>query len=443
MLAYFIKNNVNFYYYITLILYIIHFILIPACFIESAFLYTILMSLLNMNLTHKKNLLYTFFFSIIGVILYILIPAPFNTILYYIFVCFLLKLLLNVKLMKGFLTIIISLFIIASINLLIQKPYMTILNIDNDTYMNTPIYRILYLAIFYFLLFGTNKIIKKVKKTDFSIEPLDVLDKQTFVTIYQYIGFAFLCLIIELLLTAFYIDKIPVAVTIFNFCLIFSIFLLSLFILSRVITLETTKKSLQSAEEYNKSLTILYDEVKGFNHDFKNIVSAIDGYICTNNIDGLKKGRYDIIFGSYSPDENGIDFVPIIKQEIVAILPPGHPLTLKDTMEATDFADYPVLGYARHSGLGKYTRSFFKKHDVSPNFICESPDENGIASLVAQGFGIALVADVDAIHRDDICIRHLVSHESFSHTVYMGYMTGKFQLPAIKRFIEFVRKSCS
>ena len=66
---------------------IIHFILIPACFIESAFLYTIIMSLLNVNLTHKKNLLYTFFFSIIGVILYILIPAPFNTIIYYICIC--------------------------------------------------------------------------------------------------------------------------------------------------------------------------------------------------------------------------------------------------------------------------------------------------------------------------------------------------------------------
>ena len=175
----------------------------------------------------------------------------------------------------------------------------------------------------------------------------------------------------------------------------------------------------------------------------KNITFNFFQDITSVNIEGLKKGRYDIIFGSYSPDENGIDFVPIIRQEIVAILPPGHPLTLKDTMEATDFADYPVLGYARHSGLGKYTRSFFKKHDVSPNFICESPDENGIASLVAQGFGIALVADVDAIHRNDICIRHLVSHESFSHTVYMGYMTGKYQLPAIKRFIEFVRESCS
>ena len=60
---------------------IIHFILIPACFIESAFLYTILMSLLNMNLTHKKNLLYTFFFSIIGVIFFIKIRFKFNAII--------------------------------------------------------------------------------------------------------------------------------------------------------------------------------------------------------------------------------------------------------------------------------------------------------------------------------------------------------------------------
>ena len=57
----------------------------------------------------------------------------------------------------------------------------------------------------------------------------------------------------------------------------------------------------------------------------KNITFNFFQDITSVNIEGLKKGRYDIIFGSYSPDENGIDFVPIIKQEIVAILPPGHP----------------------------------------------------------------------------------------------------------------------
>ena len=171
----------------------------------------------------------------------------------------------------------------------------------------------------------------------------------------------------------------------------------------------------------------------------KNITFNFNQDITSVNIEGLKKGAYDLIFGSYSANEPNIEFVPIIKQEIVAILPTGHPLSRKEALQAADFADYQVLGYNRHSGLGKYTRSFFKEHGIAPNFICESPDENGIASLVAQGFGIALVADVDTIYRDDICIRPLISSESFSHTVYMGYMRGKYQLPAVQRFIAFVR----
>lgn len=171
----------------------------------------------------------------------------------------------------------------------------------------------------------------------------------------------------------------------------------------------------------------------------KNITFNFYQDITSVNIEGLKKGDYDLIFGSYVSDEPGIEFVPIIKQDIVAILPPEHPLCLKDKVEAADFASYQVLGYTKDSGLGKYTRNFFKNHHVSPDFICESPDENGIASLVAQGFGIALVADVDAIHREDICIRPLVSTESFSHTVYMSYLRNRYQLPAIQRFIAFVK----
>lgn len=171
----------------------------------------------------------------------------------------------------------------------------------------------------------------------------------------------------------------------------------------------------------------------------RNITFNFNQDITSVNIEGLKKGAYDLIFGSYSANEPNIEFVPIIKQEIVAILPAGHPLSRKEALQAADFADYQVLGYNRHSGLGKYTRSFFKEHGIAPNFICESPDENGIASLVAQGFGIALVADVDTIYRDEICIRPLISSESFSHTVYMGYMRGKYQLPAVQRFIAFVR----
>ena len=99
----------------------------------------------------------------------------------------------------------------------------------------------------------------------------------------------FIALVLQLIITAFYIDKIPIFISIFNFLLLLCLLISSIYTFSRVISLETTKQNLQIAEEYNKSLNILYDEVKGFNHDFKNIISTIDGYVDTNDIDRLRK----------------------------------------------------------------------------------------------------------------------------------------------------------
>ena len=88
---------------------VINFILVPACFIESAFLYTLTMSLLKIKLSKRANLWYTVHFSVIGVILHFLIPAPFNTIIYYICIWILLKVLLHISLPKGFFAIITKL----------------------------------------------------------------------------------------------------------------------------------------------------------------------------------------------------------------------------------------------------------------------------------------------------------------------------------------------
>ena len=61
-----------------------------------------------------------------------------------------------------------------------------------------------------------------------------------------------------------------------------------------MVNLEITKKDLACAEDYNKSLEILYDKVKGFKHDFNNIVSTLDGYIETNDMTGLKEYFEDV-----------------------------------------------------------------------------------------------------------------------------------------------------
>ena len=75
----------------------------------------------------------------------------------------------------------------------------------------------------------------------------------------------------------------------------------------------------------------------------KNITFHFFQDITSMNIEGLKKGSYDLIFGSYSANEPNIEFIPIIKQDLVAILPIGHPLGKKAEIEAGDFEKYPVL----------------------------------------------------------------------------------------------------
>ncbi len=175
----------------------------------------------------------------------------------------------------------------------------------------------------------------------------------------------------------------------------------------------------------------IHDENKNVVFDF------FEGYT-DQLIDGLKKRKYDLIFCSYEEHEDDIEFVSVIQQEMVVIVAKGHPLANKDVIDFEDFCKYPVLTYDRTSGLGKESRDYFNQHSQKAKISYGFPDEASIASFVAENFGIALVADVHEIHRDDIVIKKLSEKEAFSHNCYMGYLRGVYQLPAITRLIQFI-----
>lgn len=57
---------------------------------------------------------------------------------------------------------------------------------------------------------------------------------------------------------------------------------------------------------------------------------------------------------------------------------------------------------------------------------------------MAENFGIAFVALVDAIDPDKVAILP-ISDVASRHTVYMGYLRDKYRIPAVTRFIQFVK----
>ncbi len=63
---------------------------------------------------------------------------------------------------------------------------------------------------------------------------------------------------------------------------------ISIFSLYRTSKLELTTKLLEAEKLYSKNLSTLHDNIRGFKHDFNNIVQAIGGYISSNNMPALK-----------------------------------------------------------------------------------------------------------------------------------------------------------
>ena len=129
-------------------------------------------------------------------------------------------------------------------------------------------------------------ILKYRKVTINILENFDVKNK-SFIT-FNFL-FGFINIFLQGILSVKYIDILPVEFTFFNFLCLLIYFGFSFFSLAKIMSLVKTKEKLESAEEYNKTLHILHDSVRGFKHDFDNIVTTIGGYIKTNDIKGLEK----------------------------------------------------------------------------------------------------------------------------------------------------------
>ena len=257
--------------------------------IENYLFLTLLLLIFNVKASKKQKILYVILTICISKITSEFVPSPFNVIINYSCTILMLIFIFKIGILKSLTSLILTSFAFGTLNTLLQNPYLTILDIPFETFMNTPKYRIPYLIILYTSLLILIIFLNKSRKIKFRLDLLDSLDRKTVTLIILNLIAGFLTLCIQLIITTYYIDIVPLTITLLNFILLLSFLSLCFHGFNRIINLTITRKDLECAEEYNKSLEILYDEVKGFKHDFNNIVYYLDGYIENDDMNGLKE----------------------------------------------------------------------------------------------------------------------------------------------------------
>lgn len=155
----------------------------------------------------------------------------------------------------------------------------------------------------------------------------------------------------------------------------------------------------------------------------------------------VKSGELDVGFGGYMEREE-FEFFPVLSEEIVLITPKGHELETRQTVSIQEIENYPVIGYDRESWLGNYTKKLYQRLSFRPNIVVECPDEHSIVAMVSENFGIALVPKIEEIDESRVNVHKLDDIELVHHT-FMFWMRDRYQLPAVERFIEYMKQKAT
>lgn len=255
-------------------------------FIEAPLTFYLISNFFNIKFSKKQAFIYIASTVITALIANHVIAWPFNIVLNYSSAFIILFFIMKLNFIQSLIAALFPSIVFNLAENLIANPYFDLLKITLEQSRTIVIYRIPFVLLIYLIVFIFSLILKYRKIT---VTILENFDKKTKTIITLNFIFGFLNIFLQGVLSVKYIDILPIEFTFFNFISLLFYFGLSFYSLAKIMNLVTTTQKLENEKEYNKTLHILHDSVRGFKHDFDNIVTTIGGYIKTNDMKGLEK----------------------------------------------------------------------------------------------------------------------------------------------------------
>ena len=161
-----------------------------------------------------------------------------------------------------------------------------------------------------------------------------------------------------------------------------------------------------------------------------------------NMVKGLLLGQFDVGICSMTPLNPELEYVPILKQRLIGIVSAKHELSKLKNVTLSELLKFPYVDYSEEVGIRSMIHKFFDEEHLVPQIVATAPDEESIAALVAEDFGVSFIAEIDALKSFDIA-RLKINQENCYRMVYMACSKNNYLTPAVKRFIEYIKSVTS
>ena len=154
-------------------------------------------------------------------------------------------------------------------------------------------------------------------------------------------------------------------------------------------------------------------------------------------LDGLLARRYDLVFSSMPPAELGLSARPVVRQDLVLVVPPDHPLAGRKSIDLEETLSCPYVSFSRGSGMRDTVDALFGQLQARPRISCETEEMEVVAGLAARGFGIAVVPRMDLL--DQLPLKVIsIARPAWERSIYMVSDERIYLSPVVRNFQRFV-----
>ncbi|MGF7031664.1 DNA-binding transcriptional LysR family regulator [Paenibacillus mucilaginosus] len=185
------------------------------------------------------------------------------------------------------------------------------------------------------------------------------------------------------------------------------------------------------------STGIIPDLIGGFRAGFTAVRFQLIQNHSYSLLEHLHAGELDICLIS-QPSETRfpIRWTPLWSEEILVVLPLGHPLAAAGSIKLQEIADEPFIFLKKGYALRELTDRLFEQAGIHPRITFEGEESATAAGLVAAGLGISLLPRAGLDHSGVACVR--LAGPPCERTVGFAELEGRFLPPAAERFKAYV-----
>jgi DNA-binding transcriptional LysR family regulator len=105
----------------------------------------------------------------------------------------------------------------------------------------------------------------------------------------------------------------------------------------------------------------------------------------------LRTGLADVALLTMPVEEPSFVVVPALKEELMLVMPPSHPLAAKRRVSPKDLAMEPFVLFEPFSNTRRTIDRFFTRVGIEPRVVLDTENVEILKALVASGMGLSII----------------------------------------------------